>query len=330
MFTNKTLLITGGTGSFGQACASYLLKKYKLKKLIVYSRDELKQYEMEQKFGQDNVRFFIGDVRDKERLTMAMREVDYVIHAAALKQVPIAEYNPIECIQTNVIGAQNVISAAIDAKVKKVLALSTDKATSPINLYGASKLAAEKLFIAANALVGFQKTTFSVVRYGNVVNSRGSVVPLFKSLMEKNSKTFPITDVNMTRFFITLPQAVKFVIKCFGAMDKGEVFIPKIPSFKIIDLAKALNSKVKFNVVGIRPGEKIDESLCSQDESSNLLEFKDSFTLVQLNTRSEKNRKLLKSKYKNAKIVSRDFSYTSKNNPDFLSIKEIKKLLTNI
>jgi len=259
-----------------------------------------------------------------------MREVDYVIHAAALKQVPIAEYNPIECIQTNVIGAQNVISAAIDAKVKKVLALSTDKATSPINLYGASKLAAEKLFIAANALVGFQKTTFSVVRYGNVVNSRGSVVPLFKSLMEKNSKTFPITDINMTRFFITLPQAVKFVIKCFGVMNKGEVFIPKIPSFKIIDLAKALNSNVKFNVVGIRPGEKIDESLCSQDESSNLLEFKDYFTLVQLNTRSEKNRKQLKSKYKNAKIVSRDFSYTSKNNPDFLSIKEIKKLLSNI
>jgi len=330
MFTNKKLLITGGTGSFGQACASYLLKKFKLKKLIVYSRDELKQYEMEQKFNQENVRFFIGDVRDKERLTMAMREVDYVIHAAALKQVPIAEYNPIECIQTNVIGAQNVISAAIDAKVKKVLALSTDKATSPINLYGASKLAAEKLFIAANALVGFQKTTFSVVRYGNVVNSRGSVVPLFKSLMEKNSKTFPITDINMTRFFITLPQAVKFVIKCFGVMNKGEVFIPKIPSFKIIDLAKALNSNVKFNVVGIRPGEKIDESLCSQDESSNLLEFKDYFTLVQLNTRSEKNRKQLKSKYKNAKIVSRDFSYTSKNNPDFLSIKEIKKLLSNI
>ena len=324
------MLITGGTGSFGQACASYLLKKFKLKKLIVYSRDELKQYEMEQKFSQENVRFFIGDVRDKERLTMAMREVDYVIHAAALKQVPIAEYNPIECIQTNVIGAQNVISAAIDAKVKKVLALSTDKATSPINLYGASKLAAEKLFIAANALVGFQKTTFSVVRYGNVVNSRGSVVPLFKSLMEKNSKTFPITDINMTRFFITLPQAVKFVIKCFGVMNKGEVFIPKIPSFKIIDLAKALNSNVKFNVVGIRPGEKIDESLCSQDESSNLLEFKDYFTLVQLNTRSEKNRKQLKSKYKNAKIVSRDFSYTSKNNPDFLSIKEIKKLLSNI
>tara|TARA_Y100001970_G_scaffold291321_1_gene428012 strand:+ start:1172 stop:2164 length:993 start_codon:yes stop_codon:yes gene_type:complete len=330
MFNNKKILITGGTGSFGQEFTKYILTNYKPKKLIIYSRDELKQYEMENKFKHEAIRFFIGDVRDKDRLTMAMREVDYVIHAAALKQVPIAEYNPIECIQTNVIGAQNVISASIAAKVKKVLALSTDKATSPINLYGASKLAAEKLFIAANALVGFQETYFSVVRYGNVVNSRGSVIPLFEKLMKERSNTFPITDENMTRFFITLPQAVKFVVKCFKTMKKGEVFIPKIPSFKIVDLAKALNPKVKFNLIGVRPGEKIDESLCSEDESSNLLEFKDYFALVQLNTGSIKNKKILKKRYNNSKIVKRGFSYTSKNNSEFLNVAQIKKLLKNI
>ena len=244
---NKTVLITGGTGSFGTAATEFLLKECNLKKLIIFSRDENKQFQMQNKFKDRKIRFFIGDIRDEDRLEMALKEVDYVIHAAALKQVPIAEYNPIESIQTNVIGAQNVISASIAAKVKKVLALSTDKATSPINLYGASKLAAEKLFIAANALVGFQETYFSVVRYGNVVNSRGSVIPLFEKLMKERSNTFPITDENMTRFFITLPQAVKFVVKCFKTMKKGEVFIPKIPSFKIVDLAKALNPKVKFN-----------------------------------------------------------------------------------
>ena len=331
MFHKKNLLITGGTGSFGKAFTKFLLKNYKLNKIIIYSRDELKQYEMQQQLNNFNsLRFFIGDVRDKERLKLAMRDVDFVVHAAALKQVPIAEYNPTECIQTNIIGAQNVIAAAIETKVKKIIALSTDKATGPVNLYGASKLAAEKLFIAANALVGFQKTAFSVVRYGNVVNSRGSVIPLFKKMIKKNSSHLPITDINMTRFFITLPQAVKFVIKCFKFMQKGEVFIPKIPSFKIIDLAKAMSQKTKFKIIGIRPGEKIDESLCSEDESACLLDFKDYYSLVQLDTRSNRNILALRKKYKNWKKVPLNFSYTSKNNKEFLNISEIKKLIKDI
>ena len=216
MFNNKTILITGGTGSFGQECTKFLLSNYNLKKLIIYSRDENKQYLMAQKYNQKNIRYFIGDVRDYDRINMAMREVDFVIHAAAMKHVPIAEYNPIECIKTNIYGAQNIIQASINCKVKKVIALSTDKATNPINLYGASKLAAEKLFVAANSLVGFQDTQFSVVRYGNVINSRGSVIPFFKKLLKENSSFLPITEENMTRFFITLEESVKFVINCFS------------------------------------------------------------------------------------------------------------------
>ena len=227
MFNNKTILITGGTGSFGQECTKFLLANYNLKKLIIYSRDENKQYLMAQKYNQKNVRYFIGDVRDYERVNMAMREVDYVIHAAALKHVPIAEYNPIECIKTNIYGAQNIIQAAINCKVKKIIALSTDKATNPINLYGASKLAAEKLFIAANSLVGFQNTKFSVVRYGNVIDSRGSVIPLFRKMINEKSNFLPVTDKRMTRFFLTLKDSVKFVVESFSLMNKVKFLYQK-------------------------------------------------------------------------------------------------------
>ncbi|MGL4498229.1 MAG: UDP-N-acetylglucosamine 4,6-dehydratase (inverting), partial [Planktothrix sp.] len=240
MFDGKSILITGGTGSFGKHCVSNLLANYQPQKIIIYSRDELKQYEMAQAFPQDSMRFFIGDVRDRDRLTLSMRNVDYVIHAAALKHVPIAEYNPMECIKTNINGASNVIDAALACGVEKVIALSTDKAANPINLYGATKLASDKLFVAANNVVGELKTRFSVVRYGNVVGSRGSVVPFFQRLVRERATEIPITDPRMTRFWITLQQGVDFVLNNFQRMQGGEIFIPKIPSMKILDLAEAL------------------------------------------------------------------------------------------
>ena len=283
MFNNKTILITGGTGSFGQECTKFLLSNYNLKKHIIYSRDENNQYLMAQKYNQKNIRYFIGDVRDYDRINMAMREVDFVIHAAALKHVPIAEYNPIECIKTNIYGAQNIIQASINCKVKKIIALSTDKATNPINLYGASKLAAEKLFIAANSLVGFQNTKFSVVRYGNVIDSRGSVIPLFRKMINEKSNFLPVTDKRMTRFFLTLKDSVKFVVKSFSLMNNGEVFIPKMYSLKIEDLARNLKPGIKIKIVGMRPGEKIDELLCSSEENHNTLEFKDHYIIFRDN-----------------------------------------------
>ena len=327
MFNNKVILITGGTGSFGQECTKFLLSNYKLKKLIIYSRDENKQYLMAQKFNQKNIRYFIGDVRDYERISMAMREVDFVIHAAALKHVPIAEYNPIECIKTNIYGAQNIIQASINCKVKKVIALSTDKATNPINLYGASKLAAEKLFVAANSLVGFQDTQFSVVRYGNVINSRGSVIPFFKKLLKENSSFLPITEENMTRFFITLEESVKFVINCFSIMKKGELFIPKMYSLKITDLAKTLKPGIKLKLVGIRPGEKIHELLLSKEENYNTLEFKKHFIIFHDNESLQKYNLSIKNK---GKKVSKDFFYSSLNNSQLLQKKEILKKFPNL
>ncbi len=277
MFNDKNILITGGTGSFGKKYTEVLLKNYKPNKIIIYSRDELKQFEMAQKFNNKCMRYFIGDVRDKERLKKAMEDVDIVIHAAALKQVPAAEYNPMEAVKTNIHGAQNVIDAAIVNEVDKVIALSTDKAAAPINLYGATKLASDKLFIAANNLVGKRKTRFSVVRYGNVIGSRGSVVPFFMKLIKKGEKTLPITHPDMTRFLITLEEGVRFVLKNFERMQGGEIFVPKIPSMKIIDLAKALCPECELKMIGIRPGEKLHEVMITRDD--RCVEFDDYFVI---------------------------------------------------
>lgn len=279
MFNDKNILITGGTGSFGKKYTKILLERYKPNKIIIYSRDELKQYEMSQEYNDKCMRYFIGDVRDKERLKKAMKEVDYVIHAAALKHVPIAEYNPMECIKTNIHGAQNVIDAAIENKVKKVIALSTDKAANPVNLYGATKLASDKLFVAANNLVGQQDIQFSVVRYGNVVCSRGSVIPFFQKLIKDGAKELPITDIKMTRFMITLEEGVNFVLKNFERMKGGEIFVPKIPSMKIIDLAKALAPNLSYKVIGVRPGEKLHEIMCPADDSHLTLEFDEYYVI---------------------------------------------------
>jgi UDP-N-acetylglucosamine 4,6-dehydratase len=279
VFTNKNILITGGTGSFGQMATKMLLSTYKPNKIIIYSRDELKQYEMSQHFNHSCMRYFIGDVRDEKRLQKAMNGVDYIIHAAALKHVPIAEYNPMECIKTNINGAQNVIDAALDNGVQKVIALSTDKAANPINLYGATKLASDKLFVAANNIKGAQETQFSVVRYGNVIGSRGSVVPFFKQLIAEGTTHLPITDARMTRFWITLPQGVEFVFKSFERMHGGEIFVPKIPSMKITDLAHALAPHLPTRTIGIRPGEKLHEIMVPRDDSHLTLAFKDHYVI---------------------------------------------------
>ena len=277
MFDGKSVLITGGTGSFGKAFAKKLIQKYRPKKVIVFSRDELKQYEMAQEFDSSAMRYFIGDVRDKERLKKAFEGVDYVMHAAALKQVPAAEYNPMECIKTNINGAQNVIDAALECGVKKVLALSTDKAAAPINLYGATKLASDKLFIAANNLVGEKETRFAVVRYGNVIGSRGSVVPFFVKLIKEGKRTLPITHPDMTRFLITLEEGVEFVLQSFERMQGGEIFVPKIPSMKIVDLARALCPECELKMVGIRPGEKLHEAMITAND--RCVEFEDHFVI---------------------------------------------------
>ncbi len=279
MFNDKSILITGGTGSFGKKYVSTILQHYSPKRIIVFSRDELKQFEMQQNFSAPCMRYFIGDVRDAQRLTQAMNKVDYVIHAAALKQVPAAEYNPMECVKTNIHGAENVIRAAIDNKVDKVIALSTDKAANPINLYGATKLASDKLFVAANNMSGGSGTRFAVVRYGNVVGSRGSVVPFFQNLLKNGATSLPITHPDMTRFWITLQQGVDFVLQNFERMQGGEIYIPKIPSINIVDLAEAIAPGLKREIVGIRPGEKLHEIMCPADDSHLTLEFKDHFLI---------------------------------------------------
>jgi len=280
MLNNKNVLITGGTGSFGKKCTEIILKRYKPKRLIIYSRDELKQYEMAQDFPQSSyscMRYFIGDVRDKDRMNRAFRNVDYVIHAAALKQVPAAEYNPFEAIKTNILGAQNVINVAIDQGIKKIIALSTDKAANPINLYGATKLCSDKLFIAGNSYVGKEHSIFSIVRYGNVAGSRGSVIPFF--IKCKKSGVIPITDPRMTRFWITLEQGVNFVLSRLEKMVGGELFVPKIPSMNIMDLAKVIAPECKTEIVGIRPGEKLHELMITRDDARRTLEFRDHYII---------------------------------------------------
>ena len=330
MFNNKSILITGGTGSFGQKFVKTLLFKYNPKKIIIFSRDELKQFNMlnNLKKYEKKLRFFLGDVRDYDRLKFALSEVDFLVHAAALKQVPAAEYNPSEFIKTNVIGAENIFRASIQNKVKKVVALSTDKAASPINLYGASKLMSDKLFISANNFVGSGKTRFSVVRYGNVINSRGSVLPYFRELIKKNSKYFPITDAEMTRFWITLEHGVDFVIKSFSRMHGGEIFVPKIPSIKIIDLALALDQTKKHKIIGIRPGEKIHEVMCPKEDYLNTLEFKDHFIIKPSVKVIDKNNNYKINKLKEkGKFVEKDFEYNSLNNNYYLDKKQIKNIL---
>ena len=279
MFDDKSILITGGSGSFGKMYVRTILERYKPRRLIVYSRDELKQFEMGQSFNDPCMRYFLGDVRDRDRLMQAMRGVDFVIHAAAMKQVPAAEYNPTECIRTNIHGAENVIHAALANDVEQVIALSTDKAANPINLYGATKLASDKLFVAANNMAGSHRTSFGVVRYGNVVGSRGSVVPFFQKLMDQGATSLPITDTRMTRFWISLQQGVDFVLKNFQRMHGGEIFVPKIPSVRITDLARAMAPELEQHVVGIRPGEKLHEIMCPADDSHLTLEFEDHYVL---------------------------------------------------
>lgn len=325
MFDNKSVLITGGTGSFGRKYVRTLLDHHKPRRIIVFSRDELKQYEMSQEFSGPQMRYFIGDVRDPERLSQAMRDVDFVIHAAALKQVPAAEYNPMECIKTNIHGAENVIKAAISEGVEKVMALSTDKAANPINLYGATKLASDKLFVAANNMVGHEKTRFAVVRYGNVVGSRGSVVPFFRKLIAEGASSLPITDARMTRFWITLQEGVDFVIRNFVRMHGGEIFVPKIPSVRITDLAEAMAPGLQQEVIGIRPGEKLHETMCPADDSHLTVEFSDHFVIrptikffrgdVDYLTNNLEER---------GEIVPQGFEYSSGTNPHFLNVDEIK------
>lgn len=325
MFDNKTILITGGTGSFGKLYVKTLLQRFSPKKIIVYSRDELKQFEMQQTYNQPCMRYFIGDVRDKDRLIQAMNGVDFVIHAAALKQVPVAEYNPMECIKTNINGAENVISAALANDVEKVIALSTDKAASPINLYGATKLVSDKLFVAANNISGGHKTTFSVVRYGNVVGSRGSVVPFFQKLIDDNAKYIPITHKEMTRFWISLQDGVDFVLKNFTRMYGGEIFVPKIPSIRIVDLAKAMTDTIPQKEVGIRPGEKLHEVMCPVDDSYHTYEYSDHFVIAPSISFSSRSNDFTQNALGEAgKLVDSGFEYNSYNNPDFMSDEEIK------
>ena len=326
LFNDKTVLITGGTGSFGKKFTEMLLKKYRPAKVIVYSRDELKQFEMNHVFNEDFMRYFIGDVRDYSRLERAMYKVDYVVHAAALKQVPAAEYNPMECIKTNVNGAQNVIAAAISCGVKKVIALSTDKAANPINLYGATKLCSDKLFTAANCMVGDRPTRFSVVRYGNVVGSRGSVVPFFKKLVEEGAEELPITDERMTRFWLKLEDAVEFVFKGFQRMQGGEIFIPKIPSMHIVDLAKAIAPNLPIKIIGIRPGEKLHEVMCPSDLYYDTLEFEDHF-VIKPSTEVKLTDYAVNAIGEKGKPVPDGFDYNSGNNPCFLTVEELREMI---
>ncbi|GAB1620168.1 UDP-N-acetylglucosamine 4,6-dehydratase (inverting) [Agarivorans albus] len=327
MFNNKQILITGGTGSFGKKFVKLLLKEYQPKRVIIYSRDELKQYEMQQEFNQPCMRYFIGDVRDKQRITMAMRGVDFVVHAAALKQVPAAEYNPMECIKTNINGAENVIDAALYNNVKKVIALSTDKAANPINLYGATKLASDKLFVAANNIAGDQDTSFAVVRYGNVVGSRGSVVPFFQRLIDEGAESLPITHQDMTRFWITLEQGVQFVVDNFNRMHGGEIYVPKIPSVKIVDLAKAMAPQLATHIIGIRPGEKLHEVMCPADDSYHTFEFDDHYVIAPSISFSSRTNDFQKNALgEGGKKVELGMEYNSLSNPHYLTIEQIKEL----
>jgi len=330
MLNGKSILITGGTGSFGHRYVSTLLDRYDLKRLVIYSRDELKQYDMELKFKQDKnynsdiMRFFIGDVRDGARLKEAMRDIDVVIHAAALKQVPAAEYNPMECIKTNIHGAENVIQSALANNVDRVIALSTDKAANPINLYGATKLASDKLFVAANNMAG-GRTKFSVVRYGNVVGSRGSVVPFFNKTINEGGSYLPVTHKEMTRFWITLQEGVNFVLKGMGRMQGGEIFIPKIPSVRIVDLAKAMAPDLSIKIIGIRPGEKLHEIMCPADDSHLTIEYDDHYVITPSIRFFSKNHDLSVNKLGEKGVsVKHGEKYDSGTNPHFLTLEEIR------
>jgi UDP-N-acetylglucosamine 4,6-dehydratase len=320
-FSEQVVLITGGTGSFGRHFTQVLLQEYRPKKLIIFSRDELKQSEMRAVYddhGDSPVRYFVGDVRDKERLYRAMQGVTVVVHAAALKQVPACEYNPFEAVQTNVLGAKNIIDAAIDTGVERVIALSTDKAVNPVNLYGATKLVAEKMFVQGNSYVGSRPTKFSCVRYGNVVGSRGSVIPLFKK--QSSTGVLTVTDERMTRFWITLEQGVRFVIRCLGLMHGGEIFVPKIPSMRIMDLAKAVAPACEIRLTGIRPGEKIHESLLADDEARHTVEYDGMFVVEpSFPWWREEN-------WKNSTSVPENFRYTSDANADWLSVAELRTM----
>ncbi|HQF39439.1 MAG TPA: UDP-N-acetylglucosamine 4,6-dehydratase (inverting) [Opitutaceae bacterium] len=327
MFDNATLFVTGGTGSFGRKFVRHILAHYRPRKVILYSRDEQKHYDMQQEFDHPAMRYFIGDVRDLSRLTLGMREVDYVVHAAAMKHVPIAEYNPMECVKTNIDGANNVIRAALDCGVKKVIALSTDKAANPINLYGATKLVSDKLFTSANNLAGDRPTRFAVVRYGNVVGSRGSVVPFFQKLLREGAAEIPITDPRMTRFWITLDQGVDFVVKSFARMFGGETFVPKIPSMRMTDLAAALAPGLPQKIVGIRPGEKLHEVMCPSESAHLTLEFSDHYVIkpsilftqapdYQRNKRGERGQP-----------VPDGFEYSSDKNTQWLDAHQLQELL---
>ena len=330
MLNNKTILITGGTGSFGRKFIQTILEMYEPKKVIVYSRDELKQFEMQQELpndGKSEMRYFIGDVRDYHRLKMAMSGVDIVIHAAALKQVPACEYNPFEAVKTNIIGGQNVIDASIACGVEKVIALSTDKAAAPINLYGATKLASDKLFIAGNNYSGGHEIKFSVVRYGNVMGSRGSVIPFFKN--KKETGVLPITDERMTRFNITLQNGVDFVLQCLDKMWGGELFVPKIPSYKILDVAKAIAPECKYEMVGIRPGEKLHEEMITETDALNSVEFEKYFVILPSTELWDIDQFRKESNSSVGKMCEFGFSYNSGTNKDFLTVNELKELIKN-
>lgn len=327
MFDDKSVLITGGTGSFGKQYTKTILGRFKPRRVAIFSRDELKQFEMAQVYDDPAMRYFIGDVRDAQRLQKAMEGIDIVIHAAALKQVPAAEYNPMECVKTNIYGAENVIRAALDNEVQKVIALSTDKAANPINLYGATKLASDKLFVAANNMVGRRRTRFSVVRYGNVVGSRGSVVPFFKKLLAEGASELPITHAEMTRFWITLQQGVDFVLKNFERMQGGEVFVPKIPSMRVVDLAESLAPGVAKKIIGIRPGEKLHEVMCPGDDSHLTLEFDDHFVIRPSIRYYDRDMDFTVNKLgEQGKPVPQGFEYNSGTNPHFLTVEELARL----
>lgn len=327
MFDNKSILITGGTGSFGKLFIRHLLDNYSPKRVIVFSRDELKQFEMQQEFTHKPMRYFIGDVRDKERLIAATRNVDFVVHAAALKQVPAAEYNPNECIKTNINGAQNVIDACIVNKVDKVIALSTDKAANPVNLYGATKLASDKLFVAANNIAGADGPRFAVVRYGNVVGSRGSVVPFYRKLLAEGCNKLPVTHEEMTRFWICLDEGVSFVIKNFARMQGGEIFVPKIPSVRILDLVKAMSGSDNHEIIGIRPGEKLHEVMVPEELAHHSIEFDDHYVITPAISFFEDSIDFTKNRLGEiGRQVTEKFEYHSGTNPHFLSVQELVEL----
>jgi len=323
---DKTVLVTGGTGSFGKYFLKTVVERYRPRRLIIFSRDELKQFEMNQNFSIEQypfIRYFIGDVRDRDRLELALRDVDYVVHAAALKQVPTAEYNPFECIRTNVFGAENLVYAALRRNVRKVIALSTDKAANPVNLYGASKLASDKIFVAANNLAGADGTRFSVVRYGNVVGSRGSVVPFFKKLAEDGAKSLPITDERMTRFWITLSQGVNFVLSSMEMMRGGEIFVPKIPSTTIVDVASLVGPNLKQHKVGVRAGEKLHETMIPADDSRWTVEIDDRYVILASFAAAAREAYI----NRGARAVAESFQYSSDSNPERMGVRGLQALL---